>query len=72
MKLYFHCPAVDEIFGFEDYSLKSNYDVVEDAIGNRELKGRVVMNSDCPLCGERHQYEAKDVLCPSTRDDNDR
>lgn len=72
MKLYFHCPVTDEIFGFEDYSLQSNYSVVEDDAGNRALRGRVVLNSGCPLCGEKHQYEAKDVICPLTRDDNDR
>ncbi len=72
MKLYFHCPERDEIFGSEDYSLKSDYYVVENAAGNRELEGKVIMNSDCPLCGKRHQYEASDVLCPLTRESNDR
>ena len=64
MKLFFTCPVSDKVFGSDDYSLLKDYNIVENGESQKELKGIVVLNGDCPVCGQKHQYEVKDVICP--------
>lgn len=71
MKLYFVCPVSDEVFGSADYSLLKDYNIVDSEGNQRELKGTVVLNSDCPSCGQKHQYGVKDVICPISRGENE-
>jgi hypothetical protein len=63
MKLYFTCPKENVTFSSDDYSLHKGHRIVEDGEGVKELQGTVSLNSGCPLCGQQHQYEVKDVLC---------
>lgn len=65
MKLYFTCPETRATFASDDYSLHRGHCIVEDEEGGKELRGTVSLRSGCPLCGEQHRYEVKDVLCPS-------
>jgi len=71
MKLYFLCPVNDIVFGSDDYSLLRDFKVVQDGENQRELKGIVVLNGDCPLCGQKHQYQVKDVICSLSGGEND-
>ncbi len=64
MKLYFKCEEKGQVFGSDDYTLHKGYTVIDNADGGRELQGIVTLNSACPLCGKKHRYEAKDVICP--------
>lgn len=63
MKLYFKCPVKDEIFGSNDYFLHKDHRIVEVGEGDRQLAGMVSLNSGCPVCGQRHSYKVKDVMC---------
>ncbi len=63
MRLYFNCPVKNEIFSSTDFSLEKDYAVMANTEGGRELQGNVCLNSPCPLCGEKHIYEVKDVMC---------
>ncbi len=64
MKFYFTCPSVKEDFASDDYSLQAGHQVAEDEHGGKQLIGFVSLNSACPLCGQKHRYEVKDVMCP--------
>lgn len=71
MKLYFRCPNEKTEFASEDYSLEEGHRVVEDEGGDKKLMGVVSLNSACPLCGRKHRYEVKDVMCPLSRGKNE-
>lgn len=71
MKLYFTCPVRDKVFGCDDYSLKKDYTIVDNGESQRELKGIVILNGVCPMCGQKHQYQVKDVICPLSGGEND-
>jgi len=64
MKLYFTCPKTQTTFSTDNYILDQGYRVVETKEGERSLEGTVHLGSDCPFCGERHQYDVKDIICP--------
>ncbi len=68
MKLYFTCPIKKETFASNDYSLHPGHSIVLDDQGGKELQGTVSLNAACPLCGQKHQYAVKDVLCPLSRE----
>jgi hypothetical protein len=68
MKLYFTCPIKKETFASDDYSLHPGHSIVKDDQGGKELQGTVSLNAACPLCGQKHQYAVKDVLCPLSRE----
>jgi len=63
MNLYFKCPIKKEIFESCDYRLHEDHRVVEDAAGERRLEGSVILTSGCPLCGENHRYQVREILC---------
>ncbi|MFT5726501.1 MAG: phage/plasmid primase-like uncharacterized protein [Desulforhopalus sp.] len=71
MKLYFTCPVTGEVFAFENYSLEQGHRIVAAEAHRRELKGQVVLTQPCPLCGTKHRYEVKDVICPLAGDINE-
>jgi hypothetical protein len=71
MKLYFTCPQHNTTFATDDYSLHKGHQVIENIEGMKELQGTVSLNSECPLCGQKHLYQVKDVLCPSSRGNNE-
>lgn len=71
MKLFFTCPVEQEDFATEDYSLNEGHRVVEDEHGGKTLMGFVSLNSGCPLCGQKHLFEVKDVMCPLSRGENE-
>jgi hypothetical protein len=62
MKLHFRCPEKNKVFDSSEYFLEPGHIIAHDENGERELKGKVVLPS-CPLCGERHAYDVKDVMC---------
>lgn len=72
MKLFFTCPIKNEPFSSDAYSLEQGHLIVEDKDGKKALQGTVNLTSPCPLCGKRHQFEVKDVLCPLTGGRNER
>jgi len=72
MKLYFTCPIKKITFATDDYALRPGHRIVEDGTGAKELQGTVTLNSGCPLCGQKHQYDVQDVLCPLTGGENAR
>jgi len=72
MNLFFTCPLKKETFSSENYSLQQGHRIVEDEDGGKVLQGTVSLTSPCPLCGEKHYFEAKDVLCPLTRRKDER
>lgn len=72
MKLYFTCPTVNASFASDNYALLQGYCVVDKGTGDKELQGKVNLNAACPLCGQKHQYNVKDVLCPLTGEKNER
>ena len=71
MELYFTCPVTGRVFAFEDYSLEQGHRIVEAEAEGRELKGQVVLTQPCPICGAKHRYEVKDVICPLTGGTNE-
>lgn len=71
MKLYFTCPIVKEDFASDDYSLQEGHRIAEDEHGGKKLLGIVSLYSACPLCGQKHQYEVKNVMCPISRGKNE-
>lgn len=71
MKLYFTCPNENAEFACDDYSLQKGHRIVEDEHGDKKLMGTVSLNSGCPLCGQKHRYEVKDVMCPVSRGENE-
>ena len=71
MKLYFTCPKAKKTFSSDDYSLHQGHRIVEDEEGAKELQGTVSLNAGCPLCGQKHQYSVKDVICPLSRGKNE-
>ena len=72
MKLYFTCPTEKTTFASDDYSLQKGHHITKAAPGEKVLKGIVSLNSACPLCGRKHHYEVKDVICPLTGRENAR
>ena len=72
MKLHFTCPKEKVTFASDKYSLYKGHRVVVDEAGVRELLGTVSLNSACPVCGERHEYEVKEVVCPLSGEENER
>ena len=71
MKLYFTCSKTKETFSSNDYSLHQGHSIVENEEGVKELQGTVSLNAGCPLCGQKHQYSVKDVICPLSRGKNE-
>lgn len=71
MELFFTCPVTGEVFAFEHYSLEQGHRIVEAEALGRELQGQVVLTRPCPICGAKHRYEVKDVICPLTGDRNE-
>lgn len=71
MKLYFTCPKEKADFASDDYSLEPGYQIVEDEHGEKQVLGFVSLNSECPLCGQKHRYEVKDVMCPISKEKNE-
>jgi hypothetical protein len=71
MKLYFTCPKAKADFASDDYSLQAGHRIVEDEHGDKKLMGIVSLNSGCPLCGQKHRYEVKDVMCPISGEKNE-
>jgi len=71
MKLYFICPQTKACFASDDYSLQEGHQIVEDEHGGKQVMGFVSLNSVCPLCGQEHRYEVKDVMCPTSREENE-
>lgn len=69
MDLYFKCPEKDQIFQSCEYSLAKGYRIVLGEGGEKILHGRVILNSSCPMCGQRHTFDVKDVMCPVKKDD---
>lgn len=72
MKLYFTCPKEKVTFASDEYSLHKGHSVVVDETGARELQGTVSLNSECPLCGGKHVYEVKDIICPLSGEEDER
>lgn len=64
MELYFICPVTKQSFGSRDYFLEEGYLVSTQEKGKKSLQGTVKLKSGCPLCGQDHQFQADDVLCP--------
>ena len=72
MKLYLTCPTTKETFSSDDYFLHKGHRIVEDEEGVKELQGTVSLNSECPLCGQKHQYSVKDISCPLSGGKNEK
>lgn len=70
MELYFACPVSGEVFASENYVLGKDYEIVENGEEGKELVGMVVLQGPCPLCGGKHHFEVKDVICPLTGEVN--
>lgn len=68
MKLYFTCPVRKKIFATEDYSLQQGHRIGTGKEGAKELQGIVILNSTCPYCGKKHNFDVKDIACPLTKD----
>jgi hypothetical protein len=64
MKFIFVCPNRNEVFESADFRIIENRGVVTDAAGNRTLDAKVTLNAPCPLCGEKHVYDAGELPCP--------
>lgn len=64
MKLYFSCSRKNKTFSSADYSLNPGYRIAEDQQGNKIVQGTVSLLSVCPWCGERHEYDAGEIMCP--------
>jgi hypothetical protein len=71
MHLYFTCPVKNEHFSTTDYKLEKGHTVMTNPEGGRELRGSVSLTSPCPLCGGKHRYEVKDVMCTIRGGDNE-
>jgi hypothetical protein len=72
MKLFFKCPVNNGIFSSNQYSLNTGHHIVEDEAGMKELQGTVILQSACPFCGQKHEFQVKDVICPLSRGENER
>jgi hypothetical protein len=64
VEFVFVCPNRLESFYSADFLITENRGVACDAAGNRYLDARVQLTSPCPLCGESHDFAAKDLVCP--------
>ena len=71
MKLFFTCPVEQGVFATEDYSLQEGHRITEDEHGGKTLMGFVSLNSACPLCGQKHLFEVKNVMCSMSRGKNE-
>ncbi len=71
MKLYFTCPNENAVFDSVDYSLQKGHRVVVGGAGRKELQGTVSLNSGCPLCGDKHEYDVGEVMCSLNGGEND-
>ena len=66
MKFIFVCPNRNEVFESAEFRIIENRGVVTNAAGNRTLDAKVALNEPCPLCGEKHVYDAGELSCPFT------
>ena len=69
MELFFTCPETGNDFATDEYSLLAGH-CIETCHGQRELHGKVRVNSCCPHCGAQHIFSVQDVLCPLTKPDD--
>lgn len=72
MKLFFTCPVVQEDFETEDFFLQEGHRIAEDEHGGKILMGFVSLHTACPLCGQKHRFDVKDLRCPLNRGTNER
>jgi hypothetical protein len=64
MKFAFICPLKLESFFSERFEITDNRGIALDEHGNRYLNARIQLTAPCPFCGEHHAYQAKELACP--------
>jgi predicted RNA-binding Zn-ribbon protein involved in translation (DUF1610 family) len=66
VKFSFVCPNKDEVFESSDFQILDNRGVTTDDAGNKILDAKVALNEPCPVCGQKHVYDASELSCPFT------
>ena len=64
MKLIFVCPNENKAFESADYRIVENKGAITDMVGNKTLDAKVVLNSPCPYCCQKHIYHVSELSCP--------
>lgn len=64
MELVFTCPEKQSVFHSRRYEIVENKGVRTDEAGRKFLDAKVALTEPCPLCGERHIYQADALACP--------
>ncbi len=64
MNFIFICPNHHKSFESADFQILENRGVVIGASGEKTLDAKVALNNPCPICGEKHVYQAADLACP--------
>jgi hypothetical protein len=64
MRFVFTCPRQESAFFSEDFTIIQNRGIAVDPSGDRFLDARVKLTAPCPLCGQYHEYAARDLACP--------
>ena len=63
MELMFICPLKRESFFSGQFEIIDNRGIAVDEHGNRYLNARIRLSA-MPVCGENHEYQAKELSCP--------
>ena len=64
MKFIFVCPGNQQIFESSDFCIIDYKGPRDDDQGRKELDAKVKLLKPCPLCGEKHVYQASELVCP--------
>lgn len=64
MHLIFTCPETNRQFRSEHYTLLPGHAVTDTPDGKRQLKGMVMLTTECPECTGMHRFQVEDILCP--------
>jgi len=70
MKLVFVCPTHKKVFRSADFTILDNKGIITGPAGEKTLDAKVVLNSPCPFCSEKHTYRATELSCPFDRSED--
>ena len=64
MKFTFVCPETRQVFESDDFSIIEHQGIKTDEHGHKYLDAKVALNSECPFCGQKHVFHARELTCP--------
>ena len=66
MEFLFSCPNTGKTFSTDAFSIMDGHQVTTDDQGQKKFQATIRLHEPCPICKERHEYNADEMICPFT------